>query len=101
MQFLRENTIYESLPQNSQVVVIDKLFTCQDTFEVLLENNCEEVIIWNSEISDFDGIITCSDVVDIVLSFYRNIVQNQKNSESKCMVMYRQWVLCSYLLDVD
>lgn len=81
-EFLAENSIYECLALNSQVIVVDKHFSCLDTLNILQENDSEDLVIWNSEISDFDGLITYSDVVDILLTFYKNIVLNQSNTES-------------------
>lgn len=80
--FLRENTIYECLALNSQVIVVDKHFSCYDTLNILQENDTEDLVIWNSETSDFDGLITYTDVIDIVLSFYKNILLGHNNHES-------------------
>ncbi|EGR31361.1 zinc finger lsd1 subclass family protein, putative, partial [Ichthyophthirius multifiliis] len=79
--FLNENKVYDCLPKNSQVVVIDKNFSCLEAINLVVKNDFEEALIWNQDTAQFDGIITYSDIVNIILKGYKNVVleQNQQN----------------------
>ncbi|KAL4448650.1 hypothetical protein ABPG74_012739 [Tetrahymena malaccensis] len=75
--FLYENKVYDCLPKNSQVVVIDKNFSCAEAMNLVIKNDFEEAIIWNQDTSQFDGIITYSDIVNIILKSYKNVALGQ------------------------
>lgn len=62
-----------NLISNSQVVVIDKNFSCAEAMNLVIKNDFEEAIIWNQDSSQFDGIITYSDIVNIILRCYKNV----------------------------
>ncbi|KRX02079.1 hypothetical protein PPERSA_03141 [Pseudocohnilembus persalinus] len=76
--FLKENKVYDCLPKNSQVIVVDRQFSVYETIELIIKNDYEESIIWNSDQSKFDGIITYTDIAQIILQFYKEVTTNGK-----------------------
>lgn len=82
-EFLEECLIYESLPQNSQVIIVDKNFSCLDTFKVFINNDCVDCVTWNADISFFERILTYTDICEIIVKVFLNRLMKIDNNECK------------------
>lgn len=80
-EFLEECLIYESLPQNSQVIIVDKSFSCLDTFKVFIDNDCVDCVTWNSDIAFFERILTYTDICEIIVKLFLNFAGKIENRE--------------------
>jgi len=75
--------IYESLPQNSQVIIVDKSFSSYDTFNVFVNNDCVDCVTWNADIDFFERILTYTDVCQIIVQVFLNNIRKIDNKECK------------------
>ncbi|KAM3137310.1 hypothetical protein pb186bvf_010490 [Paramecium bursaria] len=82
--FLKDNTLYDCLSQNNQLVMIDENFSIWDVFDIFTDQNLDDALFWNSDICHYDGIFTHTDLVKIVLYFYKcnDILLIQKASKT-------------------
>jgi len=86
-EFLEECLIYESLPQNSQVIIVDKSFSCLDTFKVFVDNDCVDCVTWNSNIAFFERILTYTDICEVIVKVFSNILCKINNKECTCLIL--------------
>ena len=80
-EFLEECLIYESLPQNSQVIIVDKSFSCYDTFNVFVNNDCVDCVTWNSDVAFFERILTYTDICEVIVKVFLNNICKIDNKE--------------------
>eukprot|EP01017_Pseudomicrothorax_dubius_P031394 TRINITY_DN4001_c0_g1_i5.p1 TRINITY_DN4001_c0_g1~~TRINITY_DN4001_c0_g1_i5.p1 ORF type:complete len:363 (+),score=72.54 TRINITY_DN4001_c0_g1_i5:129-1217(+) len=65
--FLGENTIYNVLPLNSQVLVFDKNITAYSVLSALVNNLADMGVMWNAQKSSFETLIGFRDALDLLL----------------------------------
>eukprot|EP00667_Euglena_gracilis_P014728 EG_transcript_15273 len=69
IEFFRNNTCYDFLPNSSEVVVVDIDLPLQHAFSVAQDNNLIAASLWDSRIKRLVGMLTITDYVKMLLHF--------------------------------
>eukprot|EP00668_Euglena_longa_P011842 GGOE01014262.1.p1 GENE.GGOE01014262.1~~GGOE01014262.1.p1 ORF type:complete len:332 (-),score=81.94 GGOE01014262.1:119-1114(-) len=69
IEFFRNNTCYDFLPNSSEVVVVDIDLPLRYAFSVAQDNNLIAASLWDSRIKRLVGMLTITDYVKMLLHF--------------------------------
>jgi len=70
---LTEFSVYDVLPVNVQVIVLDKLLDLCDVLQIMSQNDNDSAYCWNSDAFSYDGIITFTDLIEMIIFVYNTM----------------------------
>jgi CBS domain-containing protein len=79
---LTEFSVYDVLPVNSQVIVLDKLLDLAEVLQIMSQNNNDSAYCWNSDTFSYDGIITLTDLLEMIVFVYNTMSMQDPNKQN-------------------
>ena len=75
--------MYDSLPQNSQLIVLDQALNCLDIMNILNQNKTQEIILWNQHLQTEESIFTLNSAIKLVIHYFNYAIYKSQHSDRK------------------
>jgi CBS domain-containing protein len=69
-KFLRNETVYDMLPNSGQVLTLEKDLALLDVLEIFLCHGQEAAVVWDPVNYEFSGVVTDRDLLEMIISQY-------------------------------
>ena len=69
-KYLKEHTVYETIPENMKILVFNSELTIKDSIEAMIKEDIYCGLLWDTSLSKYVGLFTIRDVLSLIKLAY-------------------------------
>ena len=73
-KYLKEHTVYETIPENMKILVFNSELTIRDSIEAMIKEDIYCGLLWDTSQSKYVGLFTIRDVLSLIKIAYAHCV---------------------------